>query len=100
MAIFADIGFLNLDMPECSGNQGIKDIILSLKWISKNIANFGGDPGNVTLLACSSGSVILHYILLSPLARGKVNSCISSNFSSKTAQTQSKFMESENFAYR
>jgi len=32
-----------------SGNVGMLDIILALRWVRDNIAQFGGDPGNVTI---------------------------------------------------
>ena len=71
--IFFDLqiaGFLNLGLKECSGNQGIKDIILSLRWIKDNISSFGGDPDNVTLLGSSSGATSVHILMLSPAAKG------------------------------
>ncbi|XP_065202784.1 esterase FE4-like [Planococcus citri] len=64
------LGFLNLDLEECSGNQGLKDIIMGLRWIKNNISAFGGDPNNVTLLGSSNGAVTIHHIMLSPLAKG------------------------------
>ena len=69
--IFLITGFLNLGLKECSGNQGIKDIILSLKWIKENIHSFGGDPENITLLGSSSGAGIVNLLMLSPAARGE-----------------------------
>ena len=64
------LGFLNLHRKDCSGNQGIKDVILSLQWIKENISVFGGDPKNVTIMGSSSGASIVHCLLLSPLAKG------------------------------
>ncbi|CAH0581200.1 unnamed protein product [Chrysodeixis includens] len=56
------LGFLCLDTEEIPGNAGMKDQVLALKWVKKNIAAFGGDPNNVTIFGCSagSGSVSLH----------------------------------------
>ncbi|XP_065202740.1 esterase E4-like [Planococcus citri] len=64
------LGFANLGIKECSGNQGIKDIILSLRWIKDNIKSFGGDPENVTLLGSSSGGGVIHALMLSPVTKG------------------------------
>lgn len=72
MKYFNLAGFLNLGLKECSGNQALKDIILSLHWIKDNIRSFGGDPENVTLLGSSSGATIIHILMLSPAAKGKV----------------------------
>lgn len=45
------IGFLSLDDESLGvpGNTGLKDQIFALKWIKRNIHNFGGDPENVTI---------------------------------------------------
>jgi len=53
-------GFLFLDDLagpdyEGSGNQGILDIILALKWVNNNIGIFGGDPNNVMIFGESGG---------------------------------------------
>jgi len=51
-----------------SGNYGILDMIAALKWVSKNIAQFGGDPGNVTIAGQSAGAFGVNYLTVSPLA--------------------------------
>ncbi len=53
-----------------SGNYGILDQIESLKWIKKNIAQFGGDPNNVTIFGQSAGGGSVRTLCESPLARG------------------------------
>lgn len=53
-----------------SGNYGILDQIESLKWIKKNIEQFGGDPNNVTIFGQSAGAGSVKTICESPLARG------------------------------
>ena len=40
-------GFLSLNTSEVSGNQGLRDQQLALRWVSENIGQFGGDPDKV-----------------------------------------------------
>ena len=62
---------LTAESPEhVSGNYGILDQIESLKWIKKNIEQFGGDPDNVTIFGQSAGGGSVRTICESPLARG------------------------------
>ncbi|KAK9746434.1 Carboxylesterase family [Popillia japonica] len=52
-----------------TGNNGLRDILMALKWVKANITGFLGDPENITLFGESSGSVSIHYLMLSPLVK-------------------------------
>ena len=52
------------------GNAGLKDQVMALRWLQKNIASFGGNPRKVTIFGESAGGAAVHYLLLSPLSQG------------------------------
>lgn len=66
------LGFLYFDNPalEVPGNAGLKDMVMALRWVQANIKQFSGDPKNVTIFGESAGGAAVHYLMLSPLAKG------------------------------
>ena len=53
-----------------TGNYDMYDQLVALKWIHHNIAIFGGDPSNVTLMGQSAGAISATHLILSPLTKG------------------------------
>ncbi len=53
-----------------SGNAGMLDIVAALEWVRDNIANFGGDPGNVTIMGQSGGGAKVCILTAMPCAKG------------------------------
>jgi para-nitrobenzyl esterase len=62
---------------EPKGSYAFMDQIAALKWVQQNIAEFGGDPGNVTIFGFSAGGVSIHSLLTIPSARGLFHKAIS-----------------------
>ena len=60
-----------------SGNFAILDLIAALKWVQANVGNFGGDPGNVTIVGESAGGQNVYGLVSSPLAKGLFHRAIS-----------------------
>jgi para-nitrobenzyl esterase len=62
---------------EPKGSYAFMDQIAALKWVQQNIAEFGGDPKNVTIFGFSAGGVSIHSLLTIPAARGLFQKAIS-----------------------
>ncbi|MBQ4000323.1 MAG: carboxylesterase family protein [Oscillospiraceae bacterium] len=67
---------LTRDQPDAFANFGFLDQKAGIDWVKRNIANFGGDPDNITIFGQSAGggSTLAH--LCSPKARGSFQRAI------------------------
>ncbi len=70
------LGHLDADFAT-SGNTGLLDQIAALHWIRENIAEFGGDPDNITICGQSAGGHAVLALMASPHARGFFHRAIS-----------------------
>jgi para-nitrobenzyl esterase len=69
------LGFTNLagvggERFAASGNVGMLDLVAALEWVRDNIASFGGDPGNVTIMGQSGGGAKVTTLCAMPSAKG------------------------------
>jgi len=68
------LGFLYLEdfgaEYQGTGSNGIRDHILALRWLKNNIARFGGDPENITIMGESAGAMSVLALMGLPEARG------------------------------
>lgn len=62
------LGFLATNDKAAAGNMGIRDQIMVLKWVQKNIEKFGGDAGKVTIFGEDAGAASVTILAMSPLA--------------------------------
>ena len=58
------------------GNFGLDDQATALKWIRKHIADFGGDPDNITVMGQSAGAMSIQTMLLSDRCKGLFDKAI------------------------
>lgn len=77
------LGFLYIpNTPSFSANIGLLDQIQALKWTKENIANFGGDPENITVFGESAGAGAICSLLGMPAAKNLFNRIIPQSGSS------------------
>lgn len=70
---FTDLSGVGGEKYRDSGNVGMLDIIAALEWVRDNIANFGGDPGNVTIMGQSGGGAKVTCAMAMPASKGIVH---------------------------
>ncbi len=68
-----------------SGNAGQLDLIAALQWIERNIAAFGGDPGNVTVFGQSGGGAKIATLMAMPQAKSLFHKAITMSGQQVTA---------------
>jgi para-nitrobenzyl esterase len=77
------LGFLSSEAldresaTEPSGAQGIRDQILALRWVQRNIGRFGGDSSKVMVFGESAGGLDTMLLVSSPRAAGLFSSALS-----------------------
>jgi para-nitrobenzyl esterase len=68
------LGYLDLSAYDeryaQAANVGMLDIVAALEWVRENIANFGGDPNNVTIFGQSGGGGKVGTLMAMPAAHG------------------------------
>ncbi len=62
-----------------TGNYGLYDQLTAFKWVKHNIAAFGGDPDNVTIMGQSAGAMSVQQHCLSPLSEGLFHKAVMSS---------------------
>jgi para-nitrobenzyl esterase len=68
---FLDLGQLGGSSKfATSGVVGMLDLVAALEWVRDNIANFGGDPGNVMIFGQSGGGAKVSTLMVMPSAKG------------------------------
>ena len=82
------LGFLDMsaygEKYKHSANASILDMKVALEWVKDNIANFGGDPGNVTIFGQSGGGAKVNTLMAMPSAKGLFHKAINQSGSFRT----------------
>ena len=73
---FANFAGVGGEKYAASGNVGVMDLVAALQWVHDNIENFGGDPGNVTIMGQSGGGAKVCTVTAMPSAKGLVHKAV------------------------
>jgi para-nitrobenzyl esterase len=73
---FSDLSGVGGDRYKNSGNAGALDMIAALEWVKENIAGFGGDPDNVTIMGQSGGGAKVCTVAAMPASEGLVHKAV------------------------
>lgn len=66
-------GFFATATKHNPGNNGLKDIVMALRWVQENIRCFNGDPNVVTLWGHSAGASAVHLLAITNKTEGLFN---------------------------
>ncbi len=86
---FSDLSGVGGEKYKDSGNVGALDMAAALEWVKENIANFGGDPDNVTIMGQSGGGAKVCVLTAMPKAKGLIHKAVPLSGSSTQALDQS-----------
>lgn len=89
---FSDFAAVGGEKYKHSGNVGMLDIVFALQWVHDNIAAFGGDPGNVTIMGQSGGGSKVTITAAMPSAKGLVHKAFAMSGGS-TAASDKEYAE-------
>ena len=99
-------GFMSLGDSKFSGNMGLKDQLLALKWVRNNIRHFGGNKNLITISGQSAGSRAVQYFTLSSATKnlfkraiamsGTVTDLWSRSYNSSHIDEVTKFAQQQN----
>ena len=85
---FSDLSGVGGEKYKDSGNVGALDMVAGLKWVKENIASFGGDPDNVTIMGQSGGGAKVCVLAAMPAAKGLIHKAVPLSGSSTKALDQ------------
>lgn len=77
------------DKYKDSGNVGLLDLVASLRWVKENIAQFGGDPDNITIMGQSGGGAKVCDVIAMPDAKGLVQKAVALSGNTTSAMDSS-----------
>ena len=85
---FSDLSGGGGEKYKDSGNVGALDMVAALEWVKQNIAGFGGDPDNVTIMGQSGGGAKVCVLAAMPAAKGLIHKAVPLSGSSTQALDQ------------
>ena len=73
---FSDLSGVGGEKYKDSGNVGVLDLVAALQWVKNNIANFGGDPENITIMGQSGGGAKVCTVTAMPAAKDLIHKAV------------------------
>ncbi|XP_063227866.1 juvenile hormone esterase-like [Bacillus rossius redtenbacheri] len=85
------LGYMSMEHREMTSNAGMKDQVAALRWVRRNIAQFGGNPDDVTVFGESAGGMSVELLLLTSMTAGLFHRAISESGSAVTIGTNANY---------